>query len=109
MQRARELAARHLRHDLVGEREVEALRVGAKRRQGGSAVLEAYRLIAKDGQHLLPERDQLGFVINQQDGLAMTPGSGGIAALLLAGGLLLRLRKVSLEGAPHAALADHVE
>ena len=99
----------HLWHDLVGQNEVEALRIGMKRSQSGGAVLKADRLETEAGQHFLSERDQRRFIIHEQDSLALAKGSCSSFALPVVARHPLGLRKVGFEGAARTAPAAHIQ
>ena len=109
MQLRCKLGSGHLGHDLVGENEIEALRIGMKRSQSGGAVLKADRLVTEAGQHLLSERDQRRFIIHEQDSLALAKGRCSSFALPVVARHLLGLRKVGFEGAARTEPAAHVQ
>ena len=79
----RELGSGHLGHDLVGQHQIEAIRVGAKRRQCSRALIEADRLVADCGQHLLAKQDERSFIVDQEDRLALPERQGRLAAVIV--------------------------
>jgi hypothetical protein len=75
------------------EHEVEAPRIGLKRRQRRSAIVEPDRLIAERGQHLLGQHDERPLIVDDRDGLAVTPGGGGHCRRILGSSSRLDERK----------------
>jgi hypothetical protein len=92
----RELRAGHRWHDFVGQQEVEALRIGAKRGKRNQAVVEPDRLEPKLREHFLAESYKIGFVVDKQDAFPVAAWQCA-ARRLLPVGAILDPRKVDLE------------
>src|SRR3984885_2812371 len=68
---ARELAPRQVGHGLIGQHEIEAPRLSAKRLQGRDARVKPHRLIVQFGKNLLRKRNQRAFIVHDHYDLAI--------------------------------------
>src|SRR3984885_12093769 len=74
---ARELGPRKVGHRLIGQYEIEALRLSAKRLQGRDARVKPHRLIVQFGKNLLRKRNQRAFIVHDHYDLAIAAGQLG--------------------------------
>ena len=68
---ARKLGPGEIWHRLVGQHEIEALGIRAKRLQRGDARIKPHRLVAKLGKRLFRERNERTLVVHDHHGLAV--------------------------------------